>query len=147
MSCLSAGFELLRVLACQSDEEENFRSGRESDLVLVSSLRSFYIFRGGAQIGDLGSKTQTRVLIKEDWLELSLYPIEIYNAVPNQWMFLTNATMYQDVPSLSLLNFWIALTSLSQNGCSNPWFHSSAHEDMHWWGPGLCWCLLYERAL
>lgn len=56
----------------------------QCDLGHIPSLVKFSIFRGGAQIRDPGSKTQTRVLIIENFLELSLYPLE------NRMLFLTN---------------------------------------------------------
>lgn len=63
----------------------------QCDLGHIPSLVKFSIFRGGAQIRDPGSKTDKSV----DNRELSgivFVSLREQNAVPNQWMVLTNAT-------------------------------------------------------
>lgn len=61
-------------------EKEILGPGRGHDLGQVSPLISFYLFKGGAQVEDAG----TRTLIEEGFLELSLYPLETHSVVPNQ---------------------------------------------------------------
>lgn len=65
----------------------------QCDLEYIPSLVGrFSIFRGGAQIIDPGSKTQDKSVDNRELSRIVFVSLREQNAVPNQWMVVTNAT-------------------------------------------------------
>lgn len=64
----------------------------QCDLGYILSLVKFSIFRSGAQIIDPGSKTQDKSVDNREFSRIVFVSLREQNAVPNQWMVLTNAT-------------------------------------------------------
>lgn len=64
----------------------------QCDLEYIPSLVKFFFFRGGAQIIDPGSKTQDKSVDNRELSRIVFVSLREQNAVPNQWMVITNAT-------------------------------------------------------